>query len=337
MRGLIQILTSILLMVSLSMAADWWAEDQRHMLTGITPLVDSIEARHPDVVLLGNSILHRGVDDEHLSSILGRPGMSMYQFGAASAWWFLALKNVVAAAEHKPRVVVILFRDQYLTQPTFRTQGNFKDQIDMLRREDEPVLEHLAGIGGQTPGLALLNRYWPFYQVRSQYRRGLERQARHLVSSLLGVSVLDLTRLTEDVFSVENLDKNLATAAQLRIESVKDEQAYDFESRMPSSFLPEMMEIAREQDLTMGFIRFKRLRDTTRDSQSQELVSYVRGLREYLESQGSFLIDFTDDQRLERGHYADGDHLNEMGKRRFSEMIAGALREHLPPEQQTSP
>ena len=207
----------------------------------------------------------------------------------------------------------------------------------MLRYPAEPVLESLAMLGGQSAATIILNRSWTFYQVRSQYRRALERRIQYLVGTLYGISVLDLSRLSESVFSAENFNQDLFTRQQLQAESTFDTSAYDFHERLPHSFLPEMITIAKENKISLGFIRFKRLRDTTPDSEPPELRQYMTDLRQYLEVQDSEFIDFTDDPRLEATSYADGDHLSETGQQLFTEMLAGALSEVLHEPQKSIP
>lgn len=330
MRAITQIMASFLFMILLGTSAQFWATKQNHILTGIAPLTQRIRIQRPQIVLLGNSILERGIEEDQLSALVGLNSMSIYQEGAASAWWYLALKNVVTASDHNPDRVFILFRDHYLTAPTFRTQGKFKDQLDMLRREDEPVLEALAKVSGQTPATKFLSRTWPFYQVHHQYRRSLERRTQSLVGSLFSISAFDLALATERVFSTENLDQNLFTQQQIQAEKATNTSAYDFQKTLRHSFLPELITVARSNNIDIGFIRFKRLRDISPGKEPPELVIYIRDLNAFIRASGSFLIDFTHDPRLRKEHYADGDHLNAAGQDQFTRMLAEELSARLP-------
>ncbi len=65
-----------------------------------------IDAVRPGILLLGNSVLDWGVDEHLLGELLGTPVLKIGIGGSASAWWYLLVKNVLPAANHRPDVLV---------------------------------------------------------------------------------------------------------------------------------------------------------------------------------------------------------------------------------------
>src|SRR5947209_18691498 len=71
-------------------------------------LVAHLRARQPDFVLIGDSLLGYSVDPATLESALsGKRVELLWHGGAASAAWFLYLKNFVAGSGIQPRRVFI--------------------------------------------------------------------------------------------------------------------------------------------------------------------------------------------------------------------------------------
>jgi hypothetical protein len=285
-----------------------------------------IEAERPEVVLIGNSILREGVDAEALSRRTGHRCLEVVRGGAASAWWYLALKNQVVAARPLPELVVIVFRDHFLTEPGFRVTGKYRRRLDALSGADEPVLARLAY--GEAPG-SLLERSLPLYGRRAELREDLERVVKDAwVGRLLGLEPGGVDAALERVFRREALDP--ARLGSLQAESEAPAAGvYAFGARVEHSFLPEIVEVARAHGVRLVFARAKRRRDLAPGAEPPELVAYLRDLEAWLAARGIPLLDFSHDPRLVEAHYADGDHLGPEGRRLFTELLAEALAPHL--------
>jgi len=72
-----------------------------------------LEEVQPKIVLLGNSIMDEGVDEKAFSKLTATQTIKIWDGGSASAWWYLALKNVIVEANHKPQIVLLFFRDHF--------------------------------------------------------------------------------------------------------------------------------------------------------------------------------------------------------------------------------
>lgn len=329
MRTLLQ--TGLALAVLI--AANWVAARPNRIEVRPDPRVQPrhlqrIEAERPDVVLIGNSILREGVDAEALSLRTGRRCLEVVRGGAASAWWYLALKNQVAAARHRPEWVVVVFRDHFLTEPAFRVTGKYRRALDALSGGEEPVLARLAY--GETPAGGLLERGLPLYRRRAELREALEHAVKDAwVGRILGLPAGGVDAALERVFRREALDPERLGALQAESEAPQAAGVYSFPARVEHSFLPEIVEVAQAHGIRLVFARAKRRRDLAAGAEPPELVAYLRDLEAWLGERGIPLLDFSRDPRLGETHFADGDHLGPAGRVVFTELLGAALEPYL--------
>jgi len=91
----------------------------------------------------------------------------------------------------------------------------------------------------------------------------------------------------------------------------KDAENATFEDALPDSFLPAMLEMAREKNIKLIFFRVKRR------PRSEQLLAaeqptwpaYQASLRKYLEQNGAKLIDETRDADVPLDFYTSDDHI----------------------------
>ncbi len=291
---------------------------------------EQIEAARPELVLVGNSILRRGVDVAALSARTGRRCLEVARGGAASAWWYLALKNQVAAADHFVPLAVIVFRDHFLTEPRFRVTGKYREALDAIAGAREPVLDRLAYGRDPEAAASLLERVLPLYGRRAELRAAVEGAVKDAwVGRSLGLAPGGVDAALARVFRPEALDPERLAALQAESEAPAADAVYDFEARLPHSFLPELLAVAEARGMRLIFVRAKRRRDLAPGAEPAELRAYVRALEAWLAGHGIALLDFSRDPRLVEAHYADGDHLGPAGRAVFTEMLAEALTPHL--------
>lgn len=113
-------------------------------------LRDQVETEKPGLLLIGNSMVREGLDDEILQRLTGLTVSRFYSSGALTAWQALALKNVVGKTKHRPDVVVLVTRENFLTWPSLRAGSKatgmrgYKRNIDALRDGPEPILDAIA-------------------------------------------------------------------------------------------------------------------------------------------------------------------------------------------------
>ena len=297
-----------------------------------------LETSRPQIVLVGNSVLGDSVNERIFSKYTNAPTIKFSHGGSASAWWYLVLKNAVFKTKHKPQMVVIFFRDHFLTDPGFRVNGDYKKNlIDKTAEENEPVLDRYAYFGEMNSASYLLFRYCPLYQKRDV----VKTVAENFIKNKLVSNVLDLEtpNAADDaikrVFKEKKLDKKLLTIRQLTAESAGYNRRYEFSRELKQSFLPHIIEMAKQNNVQLVFVRTKKRRDVQVDSQSKELKNYIKQLGVYLQQNQIPLVDFTNEGRIKIEHYGQGDHLKKTtGKELFTKLLAEKMKnviETLPP------
>ena len=101
----------------------------------------------PEFVLVGDSMAGSRVDAAHLAVLLGyRDVAPIYYAATGPAFWYLALKNWVVASQVRPKLVIIFFRDENLTDAMFRVTGEYRASLDRVARDREPALNDILAM-----------------------------------------------------------------------------------------------------------------------------------------------------------------------------------------------
>jgi hypothetical protein len=289
-------------------------------------IMERIRISGANTILLGNSILGTGVDIKHFRELTGKSALIVYRGGSESAWWYLVFKNVICRLEGRVSSVVIFFRDNELTDPSFRVTGSYKRSIDVLCDSNEFELDRLAYYSSMNNVEFYLNSCWPLLQKRESFRQRVDSIVRDKTASLFfEKSGIDLGLAVEHVFADSNMDKRLFTQYQAMADRLS-EADMDFHKSVKVSFLPAIIQLARENNIKLVFIRTKKRRDVIPKSQPPELVTYVAALGEYLNEEGIDFIDFTNDPRLTELDFGDGDHYNNKNPPlTFTKMVSDTL------------
>ncbi len=279
------------------------------------------------IVFLGNSIVERGVDDRQFSHETGLTATQLTSGGAATAFWYLTIKNVLLSQKEPPRLVVVFFRDNMLTMPEFRTEGRYKERLVELSTGTEPLLDQLAYFQQMGFLKESLTRYVSLYHLRGAIKSDFEYGVRdRLARMALSVDQTTLRNAIANVFDEGNMIPELVTQAQIMMEMPTDMRYYDFESQIDRSFLPVMIDLAASAGIRLTFVRTKKRRDLTSGQQPEPLLRYMADLRSYFDDKGITLYDYTDDPRIKLEHFALGDHLNEeTGRPLFTSLLAKTL------------
>lgn len=280
-----------------------------------------------DLVLLGNSLLDEGVDENLLAELTGRRTLKLTHGGAASAWWYLVFKNIIATAPQKPRTVVLFFRDINLTNATRHTTGPWRAILEDMANPREPDLDRLVYLGQRSPLIRSLVRHSSLYQQRERAHAWLDRGIkRRLIAPLLRLPPNGPARAIERVFADERMDGDLLTLRQIAAANERSARAFRFAPRCRESFLPLIIDLAAREKIELICVRMKRRRDLDPGAESTRLKTYVADLRAFLESRGVPLIDFTPRTEIGPEYYGVGDHFNrETGRPHFTHLLAAAL------------
>jgi len=283
-----------------------------------------IAAASPDVLLLGNSLLGEGVDEEELSDLLGLRAFKWTSGGSASAYWYLALKNVIAAGEYRPPWAIVFFSDTLLTEPAFRVTGNYRDLIERIALASEPVLDDLAYGASARKWVRQIEHAWPLYGGRGLLRHYAETIVRRATSLLAGTTEDQLRNAAARAFQTSRMDPERLGALQA---AADPRGVTSFDEAVRDSFLPHMIAEMEAAGIRLVFVRMPLRRDGMGQPQPEELRQYVSDLDAYLWANGVEMVDLSVDTPLTEEAFADGSHLDrETGRPIFTRLAAEALR-----------
>lgn len=284
---------------------------------------------NPEVILIGNSMLEKGVHSGYFERLTRKQTGFIGVGASASAFWYLVFKNVICQLPQKPKYTAFFFRDHFFTEPTYRTANEHKERIDMLSKGKEEVLDKKAYLSEMGDLEYSLRMSIPCLQKQYDIsEKTLTAIKDYTSKTFFYYPKGEADKTIERVFADENLDLELLSAYQLEKEKNDDESKYDFATRYPKSFLPDIIQLAKANGIELVFVRIKRRRDVEIGQQGAKLEKYIADLRKQLELEGAMLIDYTNNTQLTETHFADGDHLNqEPGMKLFTEMVADTMNQ----------
>jgi hypothetical protein len=221
---------------------------------------------------------------------------------------------------------LVVFRDSILTAPGYRVQGSYFEVIDEYAQRNEPILIEKSFTNLMNPLELAADKYLPLYVIRTQLRRNMDARIRYLIPPVLGCDRNCVDISLGELFLAANLEPGALVNAVGAAESyLYTPDQLDFEAQVDRSYLPDMISLAKENDIDLVFVRIKV--ETTSGEDSAKLDAYFEGLRSYLESQDISLLDYGEDPRLTHEYFQDVIHLNEEGKTLFTQMVAEGLNE----------
>jgi hypothetical protein len=287
----------------------------------------AIVKHEPQIVLIGDSTLVKGVDAGRLSEQLDTSVYSIGLPGSASTLWYLIIKNNIVAAPVKPKYLVIFFRDTMLTMPGYRVQGQYLEQIDEYASPEDELLLERAFIGLMNPLEQFAEAYIPIYAARWQIREEIETRRIYASARITGCSPKCEEAAFSHVFGDDNMsEKGLNESISAADENLYTPRTLDFGRQVEKSFLPELMRLSRENNIQLVLVRMK----TFQFAQPfPDLDGYIDDLAMYARTSNVIVLDFADDLRLPSDLYMDILHLNDRGRVAFTDILAEDLKPFL--------
>jgi len=295
-------------------------------------VLEKLTEAQPQFVLLGDSVLHDGVDQTALSQRLGAETYNLGVSGSGSAVWYLLLKNIIINAPVKPKYVVVLFRETILTIPSFRTTGHYFEGLDDYARAKESLLVELAYIDPMSPAEKIAQQYLPLYSARWRLREAMDSTLRYTAASLWKCSTRCVDDALDSSFGKQELDAIAMQQAIYDGQTLYAPENMNFEKNINDSFLPAMMHIARSNNIELIFIRMKNMAYPQQEMETPELRAYLRDLEAYLATQeGVHYINLAHDERILDSYFIDQVHLSETGRVMFTQILADELKFFISP------
>lgn len=292
-----------------------------------TNYIDALVEQKPEIVLIGDSTLVNGVDANLLAQQTGKSVYSIGIPGSASALWYLVLKNNIADSPFKPKYFLVVFRDTMLTAPGYRVHGSYFDQVDEYAARREPELIQLSFVNLMNPLEIMAERYFPLYVVRSNLRGSIDSQIRYFAPQLAGCDRDCVDYAMGDMFSGADLEPKVLVDAVAAAESyLYTPDQLDFAKQVKRSYLPEMIRIAKENNIQLVFVRIKVESVDSSVTDSSRFIDYINSLTDYLANEKIPLLDFSSAPRLTPDLFRDSIHLNEHGQVVFTQLLADELK-----------
>jgi hypothetical protein len=289
-------------------------------------MLEEVNAVKPEYVFIGNSMLASRIDEHVLATRLGEHCCVLLSTGGAeSAWTHQVLKNVVLAAQHRPKKVFIFFRDAYLTQPTYRATDRYWWRIEHLSHENEPELMRAMALSRtwQEKLEYRLGEIYPVQKARDDASGAISWIASEVVTPGRVTYGAPAGRKYDELFDLDKLRSIEADDTAFGDEGITQ---FDFDARVGTSLLPSMVRMAKAAGVSLVFVRVQRR--PTKDgapAQSSELQAYISKLRAYFAANGVEFYDFTGDPELTLDHYLDGDHIRPEWKPESTELFLKRL------------
>ncbi len=288
-------------------------------------LIEDLKRASPDYIVIGDSMLTTRMDQEVISQLSGKRFFFYARGGASSAAWYLYVKNVILRSGVKPRAILFIFRNQYLTWPRFRVAGLYHANLDRVRLGDDPLVTRLLlpdvpkpwdGVGWMRRWLVEPAGLLYSQTASSAYHTRLENLA--LDFTAFGQKKDERKAFMAQRFSLTSLRADIA--AELAPEGSAVDNSEDGRPRLfdPSprnSFLPHLIALGQESHISLVFFRVKcrpNIQNVT--PQTDELITYTKNLRSWLEEQHCVFFDETNDPAITLEMYQDGDHLSDAAK-----------------------
>lgn len=293
--------------------------------------IDILNASQPEVLLFGDSMLGPAVNERVIESDLNKKTILISLPGTASTVWYLIIKNNIVLAEHKPKYLVLFFRDSMMTVPNYRVTGRYFEQIDEFAAPSDTLLIQRAYIDQMTPLEKGMERYVPLYGLRWRIRYSIDHYIRYsLAKIVLNCDTRCMDYATESVLNNSNLDLTfLSDALATSDEYIYTKEALDFESQVDQSFLPEVIRLCKENNIQLILVRMPILRFEETESPPPGLDTYVEDLDRYLQKNGIPFLDF-DSEEFSKEYFSDDLHLNETGKALFTQKLGNSLMTVIP-------
>lgn len=204
-----------------------------------------INQEKPEAILLGNSIQVLAMDEELFGSIIKMQTLQFASPGAASAQYYLMIKNVITAGNLHPKYVILFFLNNMLTEPDLCVAGeNYQKIHGEIATDNEPVLTQKAYINPSNLLSVWLDSNIPVLGERQRIKSKMDNKVKYsLAEILLNCDRACLDENLETIFVSENMN-NVLDSGQGGDWRGKNR---DFNKLVNQSFLPDVVQQLREK------------------------------------------------------------------------------------------
>jgi hypothetical protein len=305
-------------------------------------LKKELKKSKPDLLVVGDSMASTRLDQDLLTEISGKTSVVFSPGGSGSGSWYLYLKNVLAESEHRPKTVVLMFRDNQLTWPHLRATGAYAAQIRRLREKHEliydAILRRQQESEDNSHPIGLAKPVWGAL-VTSGASELYRQEVRDLAMDLsnLGEGKTERLQFQAEYFGLDRLRHDLATNATSNTDPTTDNLWDDytpiprvFDANPKESFLPAMIKLASDLNVELILYRAQRRRDAYGLPLETWLETYNKDLENWLRSQGIRFVDERPVNGLKSEYYSDTDHISEEYRPLATDLFYSLIKEPQP-------
>ena len=287
-----------------------------------TEPIDTLRHVAPRWVFIGDSMLGTRVHPELLGELSedgARKVWFLMHAASGPSFWYLSFKNHLVASGVRPRVTFFVFRDTNLTDTMFRLHNVLGDALDEVAHEREPELDAIVAARQRGAWWRIDRVLNAVYEVDTTHA-WLHPTVRRWYA--LWKYPEPRTRLAFEQLIEDDFNNNFRADLAADIAATSDE--VDFHRDLPTSVLPLIMELARQHEMPICFLRVQRRPEGNRPpAQSAALGRYIAEFRAWAEQQGAFFHDDTGDPEMTLDLYEDGDHV--LDRLRYTRILRNRL------------
>ncbi|HEX8028172.1 MAG TPA: hypothetical protein VF491_06915, partial [Vicinamibacterales bacterium] len=234
----------------------------------------TLREAQPEFVVIGDSMAGVRINPGHLSRVLSKPVAGLFEAGSPVAFWYLEFKNFVVENDlEKMRGALFFFRDDQLTTQVVTSPL----LLDRAARDEEPVLDRkfvAYRLGRSAEAHRLARAAYEYDRTRIW----LEPRINRFPLLLTGEPASSLETMNQEAFALEKLRR--FEASDLPVSAAP---MLDFDAQVGRSLLPTILQLGRDHNIRLGFIRVQRRpTETGPPPQTEALTAYLERLQEYL-------------------------------------------------------
>lgn len=291
-----------------------------------------IHKKQPEMVIIGNSMVFLRLDVKYLMEKVRPLTLINITIGATrSLQWFLWLKNYIAQGSPMPRLVFMPYRDYDFTDIGRHVDGPLLDTIKESMHPGDEVYLHLA----QGKATDASFKTWMFDHLSmdetNKHVRKKINDAAYDVAALTGPNSDSAVKHQVDAeFGMEHLRSDVADADALANDHMDPTKA-KFTADPAKNLLSKFVEVANSNRIKLVFYRVKRRPNADNITvQNENLIAYTADFKTWIESQGHYHIDETNDPRITLEMFRDGDHLHKDYWQQNSDLFLERVRHLFP-------
>lgn len=320
----------------------------------VTPFVVAtvdLPTREPEgarLLLIGNSMVDTRINPDLLEDLLGAPVAYRTAPGSRSAAWYLMLRLHIENASEPAPVAAIFFREDELTRPLSRTEGQYQRQLLALAGDDTEVLDEIL-MRNRSPVEAMQERLDTTYGLA-----GLRDHARSAIAWIAGAIVVadklavpesQAVGQSDDGNRLEVLDDeiddlhealnsrfaygNWRTDALMQAEIGGASGTTAFPERPADTFLEPIINLADAHGIHLVFVRVNRKDEVL--AGADRFAAYTMALERYVTGRGHSLISMIGDPELTADKFLDAaGHLDPRYLDWYTNLFARRLHKVLP-------